>query len=157
MEETITTAIESTQSRVEEGDAANVPTYPHCRRLTFISMDSCDFCDNVQTPGPFMYYISIESKNGWVTCSNEVCKKKGRAAVDHFMRTQAYGKANHLRGKCIKVKRTAGNIESGWTLSTAFTEFTVDCSGVERVCVVDKTGEIEKWVNVSRLIEWNAD
>ena len=128
---------------------------PSYRRLTFISMNACDFCDKVETPGPFMYYISFETKNGWVACSNPACKKRGEAAVEHYMRTQAYGKANHLRGKCVKVKRTSGQLEDGWTLSTMCTELNVDQNGIERVCVVDKTGEIEKWVNVVNLLEWN--
>ena len=132
-------------------------SYPLYRRLTFISMNACDFCDKVETPGPFMYYISFETKNGWVACSNPLCKKKGEAAVEHYMRTQAYGKANHLRGKCIKVKRTSGAVEDGWTLSAMFTELRVDQNGVERVCVVDETGEIEKWVNVVNLLEWNME
>ena len=129
---------------------------PSYRRLTFISMNACDFCDKVETPGPFMYYISFETKNGWVACSNEACKKKGEAAVDRFMRTQAYGKANHLRGKYIKVKRTSGQIEDGWKLSTMSTEPMTDHNEVERVCVVDKTGEIEKWVSTQKLVEWNS-
>ena len=130
--------------------------YPLHRRLTFISMNACDFCDKVETPGPYMYYISLETKNGWVACSNPECKKKGEAAVEYYMRTQSYGKANHLRGKRIRVKRTSGAIEDTWTLSTIFVEPILDYSGVERVCVVNETGDVEKWVNVLDLLEWNA-
>lgn len=133
------------------------PTYPHYRRLTFISVDSCDFCSNVEKPGPYMYYMSFETKHGWVSCSNEACKQKGEAAVDHFMRTQAYGKANRLRGKSIRVQRTSGQFESTWKLSTLCTETNTDKNGVERVCVVNEAGEIEKWVSVSNLLEWNTE
>jgi hypothetical protein len=137
----------------ESADGAD--EFPHYRRLVFISVNACDFCDSVETPGPYMYYISIETKNGWVTCSNETCKRKGEAALDHYMRTKAYGKANIFRGKSMKVKRTSGRIEDNWKLSTQFVETVTDDGGNERVCVVNETGEIEKWVNVDHILQWN--
>jgi hypothetical protein len=137
----------------ESADGAD--EFPHYRRLVFISVNACDFCDCVETPGPYMYYISIETKNGWVTCSNETCKRKGEAALDHYMRTKAYGKANIFRGKTMKVKRTSGFIEDNWKLSTQFVETVTDDSGNERVCVVNETGEIEKWVSIDHILQWN--
>jgi hypothetical protein len=129
--------------------------YPSYRRLTFLSIDACDFCDKVENPGPYLYYISFETKNGWVTCANEACKKKGQSAVDHYMRTKAYGKANCLKGKCIRIQRSSGIVEDNWKLSQHFIEPLVDESGIERVCVVNATNEIEKWVSVHKLIEFN--
>jgi hypothetical protein len=129
--------------------------YPSYRRLTFISMDACDFCDKVETPGPYLFYISIETKNGWVTCSNDSCRKKGEAALDHYMKTRAYGKANIFKGKCIKVRRTSGEIEDNWKLSSSFVEPLIDDNGVERVCVVNASEEIEKWIDIKKILEWN--
>jgi hypothetical protein len=129
--------------------------YPSYRRLTFISVDACDFCDKVEEPGPYLYYISIETKNGWVTCANEGCKQKGQAALDYYMQTKAYGKANGLKGKCIKIQRSSGKVEENWKLSQHFIEPLVDENGVERVCVVNASEEIEKWVNIDKLIELN--
>ena len=129
--------------------------YPSYRRLTFLSIDACDFCEQVEEPGPYLFYISIETKNGWVTCANETCKKKGQAALDHYMKTKAYGKANALKGKCIKIQRSSGIIEDNWKLSQHFIEPLVDEHGVERVCVVNANDEIEKWVNTHKLIELN--
>jgi hypothetical protein len=129
--------------------------YPSYRRLTFISMDACDFCDKVETPGPYLFYISIETKNGWVTCSNDSCRKKGEAALDHYMKTCAYGKANIFKGKCIKVRRTSGEIEDNWKLSNSFVEPLIDDNGVERVCVVNASEEIEKWIDIKKIFEWN--
>lgn len=129
--------------------------YPPYRRLTFISIDACDFCDKVEQPGPFMYYISIETKNGWVTCANEACKKKGEEALDYYMKTKAYGEANMLKGKCIKIQRSSGVVEDDWKLSRQFVEPFVDEHGVKRVCVVNATNEIEKWVCIHKLIELN--
>ncbi len=133
----------------------NGSLYPSYRRLTFISMDACDFCDKVDTPGPFLFYISIETKNGWVTCSNESCKKKGEAALDHYMKTRAYGKANIFKGKCIKVQRSSGEVEHDWKLSSSFVEPIIDDQGVERICVVNNSEEIEKWVDIRKILEWN--
>lgn len=129
--------------------------YPAYRRLTFIEMNSCDFCQNVDNPGPFMHYISFETKNGWVSCSNQRCKKMGDDAVKEYMRTKAYGKVNSLKNSFIKIKRTSGCIESNWKLSPVYVEPTVDQFGVERVCVVNETEEIEKWVNVEKILELN--
>jgi len=129
--------------------------YPSYRRLTFISMDACDFCDKVETPGPYLFYISIETKNGWVTCSNDSCRKKGEAALDHYMKTRAYGKANIFKGKCIKVRRTSGEFEDNWKLSNSFVEPLIDDNGVERVCVVNASEEIEKWIDIKKIFEWN--
>ena len=47
------------------------PKTPDYRRLTFISINACDFCTHVTNPGPYMYYISFETKNGWVSCGDE--------------------------------------------------------------------------------------
>jgi len=129
--------------------------HPSYRRLTFISTYACDFCDKVEEPGPYLYYISIETKNGWVTCANEGCKQKGQAALDHYMQTKAYGKANGLKGKCIKIQRSSGVMEDNWKLSQHFIEPLIDEHGVERVCVVNATEEIEKWVNTHKLVELN--
>jgi hypothetical protein len=71
------------------------------------------------------------------------------------MRTKAYGKANVFRGKVMKVKRTSGHIEDNWKLSTQFVETVTDNNGIERVCVVNETGEIEKWVSVDQVLQWN--
>jgi|Laugresu1bdmlbdd_1035124.scaffolds.fasta_scaffold06352_2 hypothetical protein len=136
--------------------ADDADEYPQHRRLVLISVNACDFCDSVETPGPYMYYISIETKNGWVTCSNEMCKSKGEAALDHYMRTKAYGRANVFRGKMVKVKRTSGHIEDNWKLSKHFVEPVLDASGNERVCVVNETEEIEKWVSVDHVLQWNS-
>jgi hypothetical protein len=55
----------------------------------------------------------------------------------------------------MKVKRTSGHIEDNWKLSTQFVETVTDDNGIERVCVVNETGEIEKWVSVDQVLQWN--
>lgn len=140
---------------MQTADNDNDNDYPSYRRLTLLSMDACDFCDKVEQPGPYLFYISIETKNGWVTCANEACKERGHAALDHYMKTKAYGKANPLKGKCIKIQRSSGVVENDWKLSQHFVEPLVDEHGIQRVCVVNATDEVEKWVNTQKLIELN--
>ena len=49
--ETMEEAIEAMEEAIE------APL--HYRRLTFISMNACDFCTHVTTPGPYMQYLSF--------------------------------------------------------------------------------------------------
>jgi hypothetical protein len=131
---------------------------PHYRRLTLISMNACDFCKHVTNPGPYMHYLSFETKNGWVSCGQEECKQRGKQAVEDFMKNKAYGRANHLKDcESINVKRTSGQIESGWLLERSYPEIQVDCNGVEKVCVAKPSACIEKWVSIDNLLSWNSD
>jgi hypothetical protein len=141
-----------------EMDAMEPTQAPHYRRLTFISMNACDFCRHVTNPGPYMYYLSFETKNGWVSCGQEECKQRGKQAVEDFMKNEAYGRANHLKEcESINVKRTSGQIESGWLLERSYPEIQVDCNGVEKVCVTKPSACIEKWVSIDNLLSWNSD
>jgi hypothetical protein len=130
---------------------------PHYHRLTFISLNACDFCTHVTTPGPYMHYISFETKNGWVSCGQEECKRRGKQAVDDFMKCEAYGRANHLKDReSINVKRTSGQMDSDWMLERFYPEVQMDDKGVEKVCVTKPSALIEKWVSVDNLLSWNS-
>ena len=56
---------------VETEERAEPLSTPHYRRLTFISLNACDFCTHVTKPGPYMHYLSFETKNGWASCGQE--------------------------------------------------------------------------------------
>ena len=130
---------------------------PHYRRLTFISINACYFCTHVTTPGPYMHYISFETKNGWVSCGQEECKRRGKQAVDNFMKCEAYGRANHLKDReSINVKRTSGQMDSDWMLERFYPEVQMDDKGVEKVCVTKPSALIEKWVSIDNLLSWNS-
>jgi hypothetical protein len=74
------------------------------------------------------------------------------------MKNTAYGRANHLKEcESINVKRTSGQIESGWLLERSYPEIQVDCNGVEKVCVTKPSACIEKWVSIDNLLSWNSD
>jgi hypothetical protein len=129
---------------------------PHYRRLTFIQTNGCDFCTHVTKPGPYMHYISIETKNGWLSCGEEESKRRGRQAVEDFMAHQAYGRANHLKNReSINVKRTSGQMDNDWVLERSYPEVQVDNNGVEKVCVTKPSACIEKWVSIDNLLLWN--
>lgn len=131
---------------------------PHYRRLTFIQMNACDFCTHVTTPGPYMHYLSFETKNGWVSCGNEECKRRGKQAVEDFMKHEAYGRANHLKDRdSIKVKRTSGQMDYDWILERSYPEVQIDQNGIEKVCVTKPSACIEKWVSIDNLLTWNSD
>lgn len=131
---------------------------PHYRRLTFIQMNACDFCKNVKTPGPYMNYISFETKNGWVSCGDEECRRRGKQAVEDFMKHEAFGRANYLKEReSIKVKRTSGQMDDDWVLERSYPEVQTDQNGIEKVCVTKPSACIEKWVSVDNLLLWNQE
>ena len=153
MEEAMEEAMEAIEATEE---AMESPL--HYRRLTFISMNACDFCTHVTTPGPYMHYLSFETKNGWVSCGDDACREKGKQAIEYFMKNKAYGRANHLKDReSIKVKRTSGQMDSDWLLERSYPEVQVDHNGIHKVCVTKPSACIEKWVSIDNLLSWNAD
>ena len=130
---------------------------PDYRRLTFISINACDFCTDVTNPGPYMHYISIETRNGWVSCGQEECKRRGKEAVNHFMKHEAYGRANHLKDReFINVKRSSGQMDTDWVIERFYPEVQIDDKGVEKVCVTKPSACMEKWVSIDNLLSWNS-
>ena len=149
-------AMETMEEKMEEVAIEAGP--PHYRRLTFISMNACDFCTHVTKPGPYMHYLSFETKNGWVSCGDDACREKGKQAIEYFMKNKAYGRANHLKDReWIKVKRTSGQMDSDWLLERSYPEVQVDHNGIHKVCVTKPSACIEKWVSIDNLLSWNAD
>lgn len=142
----------------EDIEMESMPTpTPHYHRLTFISLNACDFCTHVTKPGPYMHYISFETKNGWVSCGQEECRRRGKQSVDDFMKCKAYGRANHLKDlESINVKRTSGQMDSDWLLERLYPEVQIDDKGVEKVCVTKPSALIEKWVSIDNLLSWNS-
>jgi hypothetical protein len=147
---------EDDNNNKEDIEVESKPTR-HYHRLTYISLDACDFCTHVTKPGPYVHYISFETKNGWVSCGQEECKRRGKQAVDNFMNHEAYGRANHLKDReSINVKRTSGQMDSDWVLERSYPEVQMDDKGVEKVCVTKPSALIEKWVSIDNLLSWNS-
>jgi len=142
------------QAEQQAEELNEIPT-PSYRRLTFIRMNECDFCTNVQTPGPYMHYLSFVTKNGWASCANERCKQRGEDAITDFMDTKAFGRANHLKDRPIKIKRTSGQMDDDWVLEKTFPEVQLSSTGEDKVCVTKLGADLEKWVSVNNLLSWN--
>jgi hypothetical protein len=153
----INTTITTTQEPPQEEEQQQQVEPPHYKRLTFIRMNDCDFCTNVQTPGPYMHYLSFVTKNGWVSCANESCKQRGKESVENFMATKAFGRANHLKDRPIKIKRTSGQMDDDWVLEKAFPEVQMSSTGEEKVCVTKLGMDIEKWVSINNVLNWNDE
>ena len=152
---TINTNATNKGQQAEERDEKPTQSY---RRLTFIPMNECDFCTNVQTPGhSYMHYLSIVTKNGWVSCANERCRQRGRDAITNFMATKAFGRANHLKDRPIKIKRTSGQMDDDWVLEKTFPEVQRSSTGEEKVCVTKLGADLEKWVPVNNILSWNME
>ena len=149
---------ETNGSEKSEKFALESSSHPHYHRLTFISMNACDFCTDVTKPGPYTHYLSFETKNGWVSCGQEECKRRGKQAVEAFMENEAYGRANHLKDRtAINVKRTSGQMDNDWMLERLFPEVQIDNKGEEKVCVTKPSECIEKWVSIDKLLSWNSE
>ena len=151
---TINTNATNKDQQAEEPNEKPTQSY---RRLTFIPMNDCDFCKNVQTPGPYMHYLSLVTKNGWASCANERCKQRGRDAITDFMATKAFGRANHLQDRPIKIKRTSGQMDDDWVLEKTFPEVQRSSTGEEKVCVTKLGADLEKWVPVNNILSWNME
>lgn len=155
----VTNTNATTQGRQQDQQAEEPnekPTQSY-RRLTFIPMNECDFCTNVQTPGPYMHYLSLVTKNGWASCANERCKQRGKESVANFMATKAFGRANHLKDRPIKIKRTSGQMDDDWVLEKTFPEVQLSSTGEDKVCVTKLGADLEKWVSVNNLLSWNME
>ena len=151
----VTTQSGQQEQQAEESEGRNEIPTPFYRRLTFIRMNECDFCTNVQTPGPYMHYLSFVTKNGWASCANERCKQRGKESVENFMATKAFGRANHLKDRPIKIKRTSGQMDDDWVLEKTFPEVQLSSTGEDKVCVTKLGADLEKWVSVNNLLSWN--
>jgi hypothetical protein len=89
---------------------------PSPYRLVFIqTINNCQFCINPTGP---VYTHNIDYLFGFTSCGS--CRTKGAQAVTDWIEKNAYGSVKHLRDKEIKIRRSNGNIESGWYLSTPF-------------------------------------
>lgn len=121
-------------------------------RLTFIKcIDNCQFCENPQG-GIYCHYISIEHRHGFISC--EKCQEEAKNTVAEWFENKAYGDANYLRGRKIKVRRSSGKIETDWTLDIN-NPFIEEIDGYMTVKCLNPDSTIEKFCLISELLELN--
>lgn len=122
------------------------------RRLTFIEMgDSCMFCDNPKGES-HCCYVDLLTKMGYISCKN--CHFKMEEAVKEWNEKLAYGRANYLKNKEIKIKRSSGEIENDWIINNPFSNI-CDTSGLEMLHCHNVKKDISKWCYVDDIIELN--
>ncbi len=125
---------------------------PEPFRLVMIKYkDFCQFCSH-----PFgevyTHWINFDYKFGFLSCT-ECCEKAEAAIVDWFG-TKAYGAANHLQDKEIKVFRSSGIVESGWILDKS-NPFVEEVEGFNCVHVIKSDNTYTKWCKLDELVELN--
>lgn len=121
------------------------------QRLVFIQTENnCMFCEKPKGPS-YSYYVSLVDKMGFLACGK--CKEKANEALDQWHANLAYGKARYLKDKIIKIKRSSGEIEDGWSLDNPLTG--VDNRGIEVIhCYQEKT-DMGRWCKLSEILELN--
>ncbi len=125
---------------------------PEPFRLVMIKCkDFCQFCP-YPSGDVYSHYINFDYKFGFLSCT-ECCEKAEAAIVDWFG-TKAYGAANHLQNREIKISRSSGIFESGWILdkSNPFVELV---EGFNCVHVIKSDNTYTKWCKLDELVELN--
>jgi len=121
------------------------------QRLVFIQTENnCMFCDKPKGPS-YSYYVSLTDKMGFLACGK--CKEKADETLENWHANLAYGKARYLKDKIIKIKRSSGEIEDGWSLDNPLTG--VDNRGIEVIhCYHEKT-DLGRWCKLKEILELN--
>jgi ribosomal protein S27AE len=121
------------------------------QRLVFIQTENnCMFCEKPKGPS-YSYYVSLTDKMGFLACGK--CKDKGNEALDQWHLNIAYGKARYLKDKIIKIKRSSGEIEDGWSLDNPLTG--VDNRGIEVIHCYNQKEDIGRWCKLKEILDLN--
>ena len=121
------------------------------QRLVFIQTENnCMFCEKPKGPS-YSYYVSLVDKMGFLACGK--CKEKANEALDDWHANLAYGKARYLKDKKIKIKRSSGEIEDGWSLDNPLTG--VDNRGIEVIHCYQEKEDIGRWCKLKEILDLN--
>lgn len=126
---------------------------PEPFRLVMIKCkDFCQFCPN-PSGDVYNHFINFEYRFGFLSCTN--CVNKAEEAVSDWYATKAYGAANYLRNKEIKVSRASGVVETDWVLDNS-NPFVEIVEGYSCVHVVKLDNSVSKWIKVDELVKLNS-
>ena len=122
------------------------------RRLVWLQLgDNCMFCEDPHGES-FTTYVALEAKLGYISCAD--CKEKMATAAEFWRTHHAYGQANHLKDRTdLKVKRSNGDIESGWQLNNPLVN--IEHDGQATIHCYNPSKDIGKWVFMENLLELN--
>jgi hypothetical protein len=123
--------------------------YPH--RLVMVQLgDNCMFCIN-QKGQTFSRYVDVYSKMGYIYCDK--CEEHAINAIKIWHEKVAYGPANYLKNKNIKIKRSSGEIESGWSLDNPV--ISQDSHENEIIHCYNETFDLGRWCLLKDVLELN--
>lgn len=124
----------------------------HPRRLVMLSLgNNCMFCKDPKGES-YTTYVALVEKLGYISCSD--CRDKMRTVADFWRTHRAYGQANHLKDRTdLKIKRSNGDIDSGWRLNNPFVHKEYD--GTITIHCYNATQNISKWCPMESILELN--
>jgi len=108
------------------------------------------FCEDPKGPS-YMNYVHLEEKIGYIYCKN--CQASADEAREYWMNNVAYGKANYLKNRNIQIRRTSGDIESGWEVYNPF--IYTDNEGIDKIHCYNKTQGVVRWCKLEDILELN--
>lgn len=123
--------------------------YP-CRLVFIQTQNNCMFC-TTSKGDCYTQYVNLPERMGYIYCEN--CKEHANKATQHWKENIAYGEANYLRDRDIKIKRTSGLIENGWELHNPFTH--INDQGIEMIQCYHKTLDMARWCKLEEILELN--
>jgi hypothetical protein len=98
--------------------------------------DYCQFCPN-PLGDVYERVICISPLIGFITCEN--CIPIADRAKSDWYKSKSFGRANHLKDRKIKVRRSFGSIEDGWILNKEY-PFVSIINEIEYVdCITEKS------------------
>ena len=125
---------------------------PQPFRTTFIStQDYCQFCKFPSGP-VYVHSICMEDHFGFVSCEN--CRQVAKVAINEWLDTKSFGRAHHLMDKSINIRRSSGNIESGWKLYIKDPQIKI-IDNIEYVMCIDSENKITKMSNIDDILSLN--
>ena len=123
--------------------------YP--RRLVMLQMgENCMFCEDPKGSS-YLRYVDIFSNLGYIYCSN--CCAATEAAVIFWNNNIAFGPANYLKHRNIKVRRTSGEIDTDWIIDSPIISY--DLEGNEVLHCYSEKKNIGKWCTIETILELN--
>ena len=119
------------------------------QRLVF-TPQTCMFCDKREGP-VLSQYVYLEDRMGYMACTK--CQPRLSEAAQAWRATQAYGAANYLQGQAIRVRRSNGEIQAGWSLDNPFTR--VDEQGQEIIHCYYAAENMGRWCSLADILSLN--
>jgi transcription elongation factor Elf1 len=121
--------------------------YP--KRLAWVQdEDICMFCENPKGSS-LTNYVCMDEKLGYISCVN--CEQKMEEAVKLWHK---HYDINHLKNTDIKIKRSSGEIESGWRLLNPIT-INSDDAQIQKIYCINETEQLTKWCRIDDILSLN--